>query len=261
MINKLIQENLKKNIPEKDVAILLSGGVDSLSVAFACQNIGKNITAYSFKIKDVDNYDYNMAKEVSKIFNWPFISYEIDKQNLKTDFFKLKELGCYKKTHYECMYPFLHLIPKIEQKYIATGWAADGYYGVSKRCMIHFRHTKELFDKFRDDYFLPHKTAGFFLLEKLINNNDKKLVAPYLSNEIKEFFYNKDWFELNHPYQKHHVRKGFDQFKNIPKVKKHINLQLGSKVNVLFETLLNDSEINFNKRSRIMDICKDWSKR
>ena len=121
MINKLIQENLEKNIPEKDVAILLSGGVDSLSVAFACQNIGKNITAYSFKIKDVDNYDYNMAKEVSKIFNWPFISYEIEKQNLKTDFFKLKELGCYKKTHYECMYPFLHLIPKIEQKYIAIG--------------------------------------------------------------------------------------------------------------------------------------------
>ena len=126
--------------------------------------------------------------------------------------------------------------------------------------MIHFRHTKELFDKFRDDYFLPHKTAGFFLLEKLINNN-KKLIAPYLSNEIKEFFYNKDWFELNYPYQKHHVRKGFYQFKNIPKVKKHINLQLGSKVNVLFETLLNDSEINFNKRSRIMDICRDWSKR
>ena len=188
MINKLIQENLEKNIPEKDVAILLSGGVDSLSVAFACQNIGKNITAYSFKIKDVDNYDYNMAKEVSKIFNWPFISYEIEKQNLKTDFFKLKELGCYKKTHYECMYPFLHLIPKIEQKYIATGWAADGYYGVSKRCMIHFRHTKELFDKFRDDYFLPHKTAGFFLLEKLINNNNKKLIAPYLSNEIKELW-------------------------------------------------------------------------
>ena len=74
MINKLIQENLEKNIPEKDVAILLSGGVDSLSVAFACQNIGKNITAYSFKIKDVDNYDFNMAKEVSKILLIPFIT-------------------------------------------------------------------------------------------------------------------------------------------------------------------------------------------
>lgn len=261
MINILIQDNISKNVKDNNVAVLLSGGVDSLSVAFACQNLGKNINAYSFKIKDVDNYDFNFAEKVSSIFKWNFNSYEINKENLKEDFFKLKDLGCYKKTHYECIYPFLHLIPKIKENYIITGWAADGYYGVSKRAMIHFRHTKELFDKFRDDYFLPHKTAGFFLLEKLIKKYNKILIAPYLAKEVKEFFYNKDWFQLNYPYQKHHIRASFNQFKDIPKVKKHINLQLGSKVNILFETLLLDNEINFKNRSRIMDICRDWSKR
>jgi hypothetical protein len=42
-------------------------------------------------------------------------------------------------------------------------------------------------------------------------------------------------------------------------VKKHINLQLGSGVDKLFETLINNKKINTNNRKRVMDICRDWS--
>jgi hypothetical protein len=41
--------------------------------------------------------------------------------------------------------------------------------------------------------------------------------------------------------------------------KKHINLQLGSGVDKLFETLIDNKKINFKNRKRVMDICRDWS--
>ena len=35
MIDKLICEDISNNVPDNDVAVLLSGGVDSISVALA----------------------------------------------------------------------------------------------------------------------------------------------------------------------------------------------------------------------------------
>ena len=40
MIDKLICEDISNNVPDNDVAVLLSGGVDSISVAFAAQSLG-----------------------------------------------------------------------------------------------------------------------------------------------------------------------------------------------------------------------------
>tara|TARA_R110000823_G_scaffold113126_2_gene235024 strand:- start:478 stop:1275 length:798 start_codon:yes stop_codon:yes gene_type:complete len=259
LIDKILENYIKENIPDKEVAVLLSGGVDSLSVAFALHRQGKKIISYSFKLKNIPNYDFEKAKTVSKIFNWDFKEIIIDPKLLKDDFYKLKDLGCYKKTHYECMYPFIYIFPQIKEKYVASGWAADGYYGISKKAMIHFRKPKELFDKFRNDYFLPKNSAGFFFLDKIAKLNNKIVIAPYLSKEVKQFFYEKDWFELNKPYQKHHVRKSFIEFKKIGEVKKHINLQIGSKITKIFETLINDNIINFKNRKRVMDICRDWA--
>ena len=43
MIDKLICEDISNNVPDNDVAVLLSGGVDSISVALAAERLGKNI--------------------------------------------------------------------------------------------------------------------------------------------------------------------------------------------------------------------------
>ena len=66
-----------------------------------------------------------------------------------------------------------------------------------------------------------------------------------------------DWYQLNQPYQKHHVRTAFNIGKD---VKKHLNLQLDSGVNLLFERLLNNTEINYKGRTRVMDLVRDWPK-
>ena len=45
-INNILENYIDKNIPDNEVAVLLSGGADSLSLAFASHNLGKKVHAY-----------------------------------------------------------------------------------------------------------------------------------------------------------------------------------------------------------------------
>tara|TARA_B100000287_G_scaffold335658_1_gene321218 strand:- start:12 stop:506 length:495 start_codon:yes stop_codon:yes gene_type:complete len=149
--------------------------------------------------------------------------------------------------------------PEIRETEVLSGWAADGYYGISKKAMIHFKHTQELFDKFRDNYFKPDMCAGYNWHKKVADLHNKKFITPYLTDSVKNFFYSKSWDELNKPTQKHHVRDAFDEFKLIGNVKKHLNLQIDCGIIELFETLIDNKSVNFKNRKRIMDICRDWN--
>jgi asparagine synthetase B (glutamine-hydrolysing) len=257
MIAELLMNEI--NVPDDDCAVLLSGGVDSISVGFAAERLGKKVHAYSFCLDTHPSYDFQKAKEIAEIFNWPFTGIEVPTKNLADDWHRLVQLDCRKKTHFECVYPFLYVYPEIKQKYVLSGWAADGYYGVSKKAQIHYKHTQELFDKFRDNYFSPEMCAGYNWHKKVSDEYDKVFVTPYLTESVKEFFYSKSWDEVNKPFQKHHVRNAFDEFKRTGKIKNHLNLQIDSGIVELFESLLPNKEINFKNRSRIMDVCRDWN--
>ena len=143
-----------------------------------------------------------------------------------------------------------------------SGWAADGYYGVSKKANLHYKHTMEKFNEFREDYFLLDHRAGYLWHKKIADVHNKIFITPYLTESVKQFFWTKDWYELNQPFQKHHVVEAFDEFSRFGTVKKHINLQLGSGVDKLFESvIIPNKTINYRNRKRIMDICKDWRNR
>ena len=260
MIDKILIKHIHDNVPDKEVALLLSGGVDSISVGFSAHRLGKKITAYSFKTDLHDSYDYSKAEEVADIMGWNFVGTTIPTDNLKEDFFLLlDEYGCEKKTHFECIYPFIYIYPQIKEKYVLSGWAADGYFGLSKKAVINYSQTLELLNQFRDDYFKDENRAGYDKHDNLAKMYGKEFICPYLCNEAKSYFQNKNWQELNKPQQKYPVRLAFDkEFSLIGKVKKHANLQLESKINNVFEYLLDDEQINFKARSRIMDICRDW---
>ena len=64
--------------------------------------------------------------------------------------------------------------------------------------------------------------------------------------------------ELNKPFQKHHVRNAFYEFNEIEKVDNHLNLQIGSGITKLFGKLLNNKDINFKNRTRMLDVYRDW---
>ena len=162
MIDKIICDELAKSSQESNVAVLLSGGVDSISIALAAYRLNKKITAYTFHLKDQPTYDAQKANEISNIMGWTCKTIEVPIDNVINDFIRLRrEIQCVKKTHYECCFPFLYVYPQIKEKEVLSGWAADGYYGVSKKANIHYKHTKEKFDEFREDYFKLDHRAGY----------------------------------------------------------------------------------------------------
>ena len=96
--------------------------------------------------------------------------------------------------------------------------------------------------------------------KRVADKHNKKFITPYLSKAVRDFFYDKDWYELNEPFQKHHVVNDFIEFKKF-NFKKHINLQLGAGIDKRFETLLNNSRINPNNRYKsVSGICQYWGK-
>ena len=127
--------------------------------------------------------------------------------------------------------------------------------------MINYRHTQELFDKFRDNYFSPKMCAGYNWHKKVVDEYDKVFVTPYLHSAVKEYFYLFNWEELNKPVQKHHIRNAFPELLNFGKIRNHTNLHLGAGIDKLFETLLDNKKINFNGRKRMMDVSRDWYKK
>ena len=209
-----------------------------------------------FRLDNHESYDYNKAKDIAQMRDWTFMGITIDTNMLINDFHALVQLGCKKKTQFECTYPFLHIYPEIKQQYVLSGWAADGYYGLSKKAMIHYKGDN--FNEFRDDYFKKENRAGYIYHKKISELFGKSLVTPYLNESVKKFFYKYNHQELNKPFQKHHVRNGFYEFNEIGKVENHLNLQIGSGVNKLFETLLNNKDINFKNRTRMLDVYRDW---
>jgi len=262
MIDKILVNIIRDQVPTDTVGILLSGGVDSLSLGFAAHRLGKKITAYTFHLEGDKSYDAHKAEEVSKEFGWDCKTIVVPKNNLADDFKRLvKDYDCRKKTHFECTFPFLYVFPYIKESYLLSGIGADGYYGVSKKAILHFEDPKEQFDQFRRNYFMPHNVTGFRQIEQLANERDIKLIHPYIyHNEVREYFFRYDWFQLNQPKQKQVVRDAFkEEFDRVTNVKDHINLQLGSNIDHLFETLLDNKMLNNRGRKRVMDLASDYA--
>ena len=65
-IKEIIKRVINTQSKNDEVAVLLSGGVDSLSVAFAAHELGKKVHAYSFHLDTGTSYDSDKAAEVSQ---------------------------------------------------------------------------------------------------------------------------------------------------------------------------------------------------
>ena len=262
MIDKILTDIIAHEVLDKEVAVFLSGGVDSLSMAFSAHRLGKKVHAYTFHLEDQPTYDSDKAKETADIFGWDIDTIIVPTDNLHDDFFKLlNKYKCKKKTHFECAFPFMYIYPKIKEKYVISGLGADGFCGLSKKVALHFKEPKAVFDNFRIDNLKNENYAGIQQHFLLCQEYNKILIHPYYKHQkVIDFFMKFDWYEMNKPFQKHHVRTAYSkEFMKTGKVKQHSNLQLVANIPTLFETLFGNKKINFKNRTRTMDICRDWN--
>lgn len=243
---------LTNNIQESDIAISLSSGIDSASVLFALLECEKSVTVYSFTLEDRESRDFKEAKLLADKLNLSFVPVLLptDIQTLKGDCIKLHEkYGCIKKTDYICTWPYLYLTPKVEQRILATGMAADGHFVISKKGMIHYKNNVE---EFRRQYFSNPSRCQLPCRTLLAEEYNIKLFEPYLEREMYEYLLHTTWLECNSPKQKMPIRRAFpDMYKEyMSNIYNHTNFQLGdSGISEHFNKLLDTDWNRHNYKS------------
>ena len=258
LLNEIVAED---SGDEKEVALLFSGGVDSTSLGFAAQDIGRKVICYTFQMGEMRSHDSAAAKKIAAAMGWEWNLVKVPVDRIEEDAIKLATiLKCKKKTQFECTLPFLYVIPKIKEKVVLSGVAADGHFGLSKRAMIHFRYPRSSFDKFRFDYFANENPAGYVQQKKLVEQHGKKHSAPYMDKRVFDYFIQFGWDRLNTPTQKMPVLVAYkEHFKKVGR-RNHANLQLVANVDKICERMLS-GKLNTKNRSRMMDLWRDIADR
>jgi len=212
----------------------------------------------------VCSQDLIYARKTAEIFDIEFHECIMPTQVSKELVLKIiQQYDRKKKTDVECIYPFYFMLEKLKEKTLITGSCSDGHFCVSKKGMIHYKHTIEKLHEFRDGLFnnpdyAQARTLGL-IAEKEFN---KKIDNPFNKRPVVDYFYDKTWIEINKPHQKQPILDMFpDKFAKV-KIFNHTNLQCGdSQIREMFEPLLKDEELNLKNRKRMLDLYRDIHRR
>ena len=128
----------------KTVALLLSGGLDSLSVGLALEKAGKVVRAYTYHLENYPSKDLKKAIAIAGHFGWPLTVITVPTTDVADDFLRLAvEQGCRKKVQFEVTFPMLYLFPQIDEVEVWTGWNADDHYGNTRECIFRQRRMAQ----------------------------------------------------------------------------------------------------------------------
>ena len=231
--NKLrdIFEHFLQNLPD-GFAVATSGGISSAALLASAVAVNKKPRVISFTFDDFESTDFTFAKAMAHHFNVAFhpVFLPSDKNKINDTVstlihkYKLK-----KKARIECSFPFLYVAETCKSLGITelvTGLCDDGHFGLSKKAMIHYKHTQEKFDQFRHDYFSDPDAAGRKGIQRICQDFDVTCWNLYCHPSVFKLFIGKSWDELNKPKQKYAIRKCYPELDKF-RLPNHTNLQLG----------------------------------
>jgi len=226
-----IFENSYKDLPDR-FAVATSSGISSAALLASAVTANKKPIVLSFTFDDFFSTDFIYAKNMAKHFNLSFHPVFLPSNEDKiiaTVFTLIHKYKLRKKARIECSFPFLFMAETAKSLGITTlvtGLCDDGHFGLSKKAMIHYKHTQKKFDQFRNDYFSDPDAAGRKGVTKICKDQNINLVNPYCDVNVFKLFIGKSWDELNKPKQKYAIRKHYPELDKF-KLPYHTNLQLG----------------------------------
>lgn len=231
----LVRETLVNELKDVkgQIAVSASGGIDSSVLVMCCLDLGYKPFVLSFKMDNrSDSYDFNAARKLAKRFALDFVPVLLPSSPeiiLEKVIYEIKHFRIKKKTAIECVYPMMFVFDTCEQlgvQNLVCGHAADGHYALSKKAMIHYRSTQELYQQFRKAYFKNKNVAQSETLRQIATSKNIKVYLPYINETYFNLFSDLSWFDVNTPRQKELIRRDFPELDEM-KLKNHLNLQLG----------------------------------
>jgi asparagine synthetase B (glutamine-hydrolysing) len=224
---KGVIKNCVSNIPDQEVALCLSSGIDSNSILFELLEQGKKVTAFTFTMEGIASRDFIHAKKNCEAFGVDLVRVELPNSvdKLKEAVYKLARMGAKTKADFECFFPFLYLYehPALTQKYIISGLGGTGHFCITKKGMIHFRETR--IDEFRNSLYSNPNYSQKKLHEDYCEKIGKIHIMPYMTQEMIDEFKGVQWNELNKPKEKQAILDSYKDWFNKVKVFRHTNFQ------------------------------------
>jgi len=265
-IKTYLENYIKINCPKRNIAIMLSGGADSMVLALAAHNLGKKITAFSFQVKNYPNEDFIIAKHACDVMGWDFVPVSIDTKNLSKRFQELFTIhGCKKKTEAECLFPMIDTIKHVKNK--GYNEILSGFGSVipddRKSAILCSKDTKAYWNSCLESEYSGDSSATIKIVQ-VAKNNDLKILMPLCQKEIISILSGLTTKEMmGAPYPKHHYKDlYFKNFQNLGLLKrKNCNLQVGGQIEKIFIPLLSEPQWSKkynkgNEKGRLSSLCQ-----
>lgn len=260
------------------VALLLSGGADSFIVGCVCEEVGKEVVAYTYELDGIPSVERPAAEAIARHMGWPLRIVRVPTLGLRAAFLRLAiQHGCSKKTQFEVTFPIAHVLPEVAEPEIFTGWNFDDHYGNNREDVMEMARLKRTglskaelqahFDVAREEKYARSDAAGspdtFWFATRIASHLGKRLIDPSAAEPVRRFFRQFSHDELS-PIDKPLIRKIFaGAFGRLPTglIAKGVKLQKGGGVHELFKTLVDDPVINRfeTKYATVSALCKRWA--
>lgn len=213
----------------RSAAVLLSSGVDSHSVLFACLELEIPIEAYSFTLDTKESRDFKYARATAEVFGVSFkkVALPTNVEALKKFCLYAVKNGARGKTDFECMWPMataFRRAAKDGHRFVLSATAADSHFALSKKANMHY---KDKVDLYRRLVFSKRNTGQKLLLRAEAAKLDMEYFTPYDTTRMCSELHGYTWDELNKPQQKQPIRSAFPEYFEKCKTTVHTNLQLG----------------------------------
>jgi asparagine synthetase B (glutamine-hydrolysing) len=202
-LRSILRAEVLAQSASRRVALLLSGGLDSLTVGIACEEAGKEVVAYTYELDGIPSTERPNAEAIARRMRWTLRIVRVPTHLVSSTFLRLAiEHGCSKKTQFEVTYPILYLMPEIVEADVFSGWNKDDHYANTREDIMEMsRHRRagrseaELqarFDALRDEKYAKSDAADspdtFWFASRIATAVGKRLLDPSRSASVRRFF-------------------------------------------------------------------------
>lgn len=262
---KLLLDSLRP-LKGKRVALLLSGGADSIAIACALKELDIKAKAYSLTREDHMSTDFKVAKANAQKLGFEFkpVFIPVDLEPVKAGVLECIGLNLKKKSFIEVVWPMLLAYRSAKadgMEVVCSGEFGDAYFCNTRNfCIEKDKGSISDADAFREEYKYRYLestdgSAQMAIEEDYAKSIGLRLVCPFKNVEFIGIYKGTSWKMLNSPFEKvPRVYAWMNYFKRGLDVRPSSNLQGGdSRINKIYEQLL-DSDWNVGNWKSVIGI-------
>lgn len=230
--------------------VLLSGGLDSVTLVTAMVRLGQRPTCYSFRLGEIDSLDVIASRAVAFDFGLPLVVETIprDPEVLVDDVLRVLRLlgpGRFKKAMVQCALPVMRLADRVVADGFDRAVVGTGAICLDDRtvAVMVAQQGEEIARRYRADKMLDrYRECGTGMMHVAAANLGVRLVEPYSENPIRDLGLGLDYAELNRPRQKGIAIRAFPEIGRF--WRRNSPLQVGSGIREYHDEVLLPSEWN-----------------